>query len=47
MTSHGKASSQTSSETVGLSGANVTIYGEGDLVVDAHSKATALSSSNA
>ena len=47
MTSHGKASSQTSSETVGLSGANVTIYGEGDIVVDAHSKATALSSSNA
>ena len=47
ITSHGKASSQTSSETVGLSGANVTIYGEGDLVVDAHSKATALSSSNA
>ena len=47
MTSNGKASSHSSSETVGLSGANVTLYGEGDLVVDAHSKATALSSSNA
>ena len=47
VTSHGQASSHSSSETVGVSGAHVTLYGEGDLVVDAHSKATALSSSNA
>jgi hypothetical protein len=47
MTSHGQASSSSSSETVGISGAHVTLYGEGDLVVNAHSKASALSSSNA
>lgn len=47
MTSHGQASSSSSSETVGISGAHVTLYGEGDLVVNSHSKASALSSSNA
>jgi hypothetical protein len=31
---------------VGISGAEVSLYGEGNLVVDAHSKASAISSSN-
>jgi len=47
MTSQGKATSHSQSETVGISGAEVSLYGEGNLVVDAHSKASAISSSNA
>ena len=46
MTSHGQATSHSSSETVGISGAEVSLYGEGSLTVDAHSKASAISSSN-
>ena len=46
MTSQGQASSQSSSETVGISGAEVILYGDGNLVVDSNSSATALSSSN-
>lgn len=46
MTSQGQASSQSSSETVGISGAEVMLYGDGDLVVESNSSATALSSSN-
>ena len=46
MTSQGQASSQSSSETVGISGAEVMLYGEGNLVVESNSSATALSSSN-
>ena len=47
MTSQGQATSHSQSETVGISGAEVSLYGEGNLVVDAHSKASAISSSNA
>ncbi len=46
MTSQGQASSQSSSETVGISGAEVMLYGDGNLVVESNSSATALSSSN-
>ena len=46
MTTQGQASSQSSSETVGISGAEVMLYGEGNLVVESNSSATALSSSN-
>ena len=46
MTSQGQATSHSQSETVGISGAEVSLYGEGSLTVDAHSKASAISSSN-
>ena len=46
MTSQGQASSQSSSETVGISGAEVILYGEGNLVVESNSSASAFSSSN-
>jgi hypothetical protein len=47
MTSQGQATSHSSSETVGISGAEVSLFGEGNLVVNANSKSSAISSSNA
>jgi hypothetical protein len=47
MTSQGQATSHSQSETVGISGAEVSLYGDGNLVVEASSKASAISSSDA
>ena len=46
MTSQGQATSHSQSETVGISGAEVSLFGEGSLTVSANSKASAISSSN-
>jgi hypothetical protein len=48
MTSQGQATSHSSSETVGISGAEVSLFGDdSNLVVNASSKSSAISSSNA